>query len=124
MRKTEEFSEASGFALFLTTLHLYPPLSTSLNQETGRTSSFEGKFAERTPSGWDKAFKAEMEQALSGGGYHDGAWAGAGERAAEVESGNPPALASLIVDGGADNAPPGKGPGAGEGETGAQGGPA
>jgi len=53
-----------------------------------------------------------MEQALSGGGY--GAGAGAGERAAEVESGNPPALASLIMsEGGADNAPPGKGPGAG-----------
>jgi hypothetical protein len=63
-----------------------------------------------------------MEQALSGGRY--GAGAGAGERAAEVESGNPPALASLISEGGADNAPPGKGPGAGEGETGAQGGPA
>jgi hypothetical protein len=95
--------------LFLTTLHWYPPLST---QEIGRTSSFEGKFAERTPSDWDKSFKAEMEQALSGGGY--GAGAGAGERAAEVESGNPPALASLIMsEGGADNAPPGKGPGAG-----------
>ena len=35
-----------------------------MNQEIGRTASFEGKFAERTPSDWDKAFKAEMDEAM------------------------------------------------------------
>ena len=90
-------------------------------QEIGRTASFEGKFAERTPSDWDKAFKAEMEHAMSGGG--DGAGAGAGAGAGESESGVAPAPASETGTGGEEHSPPGDGPGAGDGETSAQGGP-
>ena len=35
--------------------------------EIARASSFDQRFAERTPSDWDSAFQAEMQEAMAGG---------------------------------------------------------
>jgi hypothetical protein len=39
----------------------------ALAAEIARVSSFDQKFAERTPSDWDEAFKAEMQDAMAAG---------------------------------------------------------
>ena len=44
--------------------HIKFLLAPCSGESFGRTPSFDGKFAERTASDWDKAFKTEMETAM------------------------------------------------------------